>query len=95
MGTTSVDPSILHAAAQRIESAAEIVQDAINVRLQFDGSVAGRSHASAGGAVRTAVEQVVADLQQWASTAREAAIALRAGADLHAAADADAATALL
>jgi hypothetical protein len=95
MGTTSVDPAILHAAAQRIDTAAEIVQDAVKLRLQFGGSVAGRSHASAGGAVRTAVEQVVADLQQWASTAREAAAALRAGADRHSAADAHAATTLL
>ena len=94
MGTTSVDPSVLYAAAQRIEAAAEIVQNAVNVRLTFDGSVAGRSHSSSGTAVRAAVEQVVSELQQWASTAREAAGALRAGADCHVMADADAAAAL-
>ena len=94
MGTTSVDPAVLHAAAHRIEAAADIVQEAVTVRLTFDGSVAGHSHASSGTAVRTAVEQVVADLRQWASTAREAAGALRASADCHVAADADAAAAL-
>lgn len=94
MGTTSVDSAALHAAAQRLDTAAEIVQEAVNVRLAFDGSVAGRSHASSGAAVRSAVEQLVADLQQWASTAREAASALRTGADCHVVADADAATAL-
>ena len=85
---------MLHAAAQRIETAADIVLDAVNVRLQFDGSAAGRSHAAAGGAVRNAVELVVADVHRWASTAREAAGALRAGAERCAATEADAAAAL-
>ena len=54
-----------------LDAAAEIVQNASNVRLQFDGAVAGRSHTAAGAAVRNAVESLIADARQWASTAGE------------------------
>ncbi|MCB0934153.1 MAG: ESX-1 secretion-associated protein [Mycobacterium sp.] len=94
MGTTSVDLATLDAAAQRLDAAAEIVQNASNVRLQFDGAVAGRSHTAAGAAVRNAVESLIADARRWASTAGEAASALRAGVNLAAHAEADSAAAL-
>ena len=83
MGTTSVDPVALRRAAQSIDSAADHVLGLIP-RLQFDSSVAGRLHTAAGGAVRSAAEQVVGDARRWALAAREAAGALRLGADRHA-----------
>ena len=94
MGTTSLDPATVNSAAQCLDAAADLVLDAANLRLQFDGASAGRSHAAAGGAVRTAVESVVADLRRWALTTREVASALRIAADYHATADAEAATVL-
>lgn len=71
----------MRAAAQRLDEAAEIVLDALDVRLQFDGAVAGRSHAEAGWGVRTAMDRLIADVRHWATTAGEVADALRAGAD--------------
>jgi len=97
MGTTSVDPPALRAAAQRLDAAADIVVAALRTRLdglQFDASVAGRAHAVAGGSVRTAVDRLVADMAQWASVARETAAALNAGADLYADAESHAVAAL-
>jgi len=83
MGTTSVDPAALQAAAQRLETAVEIVLSTLHTRLvglQFDGTVAGRAHGRAGDAVRMGVDVVVADLVRWAAAARETSAALRAGA---------------
>jgi hypothetical protein len=94
MGTTSVDPAALRAAAQRIETAAEIVLDAVEVNLQFDGSAAGRSHSAAGGAVRAAADTVVADARQWALAACELAGTLRVAADRCAADDTNSAMSL-
>ena len=93
MGTVDTDipsntvwephPVALRRAAQSIDSAADHVLGLIP-RLQFDSSVAGRLHTAAGGAVRSAAEQVVGDARRWALAAREAAGALRLGADRHA-----------
>lgn len=97
MGTTSVDPAALRAAAQRMDNAADIVLAALRTRLgglQFDGTVAGRAHAVAGASVRTGVDRLVADLAQWASVAREIAAALRAGADRYAESEMHAVSAL-
>jgi len=83
MGTTSVDPAALQAAAQRLDTAADIVLSTLRTRLadlQFDGAVAGRAHGRAGDAVRTGVDTVVAGLARWAAAARETSAALRAGA---------------
>lgn len=87
MGTASVDPAALLVASQRMDTAADIVLATLQSRLvslQFDGSVAGRTHAPAGDAVRTAVDRVVADVARWASAARETGAALRTGAQLYA-----------
>ena len=77
----------LRAAAQRMDIAADIVLDTVRTHLsalQFDRAVAGRAHTAAGGAVRTSVDRVVADMVQWATAARETGDALRAGADCYA-----------
>ena len=97
MGTTSVDPAALRAAAQRMDAAADIVTAALRTRLgglQFDASVAGLGYAEAGGAVRAGVDRLVADMTQWADVARETAAALSAGADRYAEAESHAVTAL-
>jgi hypothetical protein len=83
MGTTSVDPAALQAAAQRLDTTADIMLGTLRTRLvglQFDGAVAGRAHGRAGDAVRMGVDTVVADLARWAAAARETSAALRAGA---------------
>jgi len=83
MGTTSVDPAALQAAAQRLDTAADIVLGTLRTRLaclQFGGAVAGRAHDRAGDAVRMGVDMVAADLARWAAAVRETSAALRAGA---------------
>ena len=94
MGTTSVEPAALRCAAQSIDIAADSVLGALNTPLRFDSAVSGRAHSAAGSAVRSAVERVVDDARQWVFAVREAADALRLGADRHAATDIDAATVL-
>lgn len=97
MGTTSVDPTALRAAAQRMNAAADVVDAVIGTRLgdlQFDGSVAGRTHTAAGDAVRGGMDRVVAAMTQWAAVARETAAALRAGAEMYADAESRAAATL-
>ena len=97
MGTASVDPAALLVAAQRMDAAADIVLATLRTRLaglQFDGSVAGRAHAPAGDAVRTAVDRLVADVARWASAARETSEALRTGAQAYANVESRAAAAL-
>jgi len=86
MGTTSVEPAALQAAAQRLDATADIVLGTLRTRLvglQFGGPVAGRAHGRAGDAVRMGVDTVVADLARWAAAARETSAALRAGAQCY------------
>jgi len=83
-GTTSVDVDALRVAAQRLDAAADQLQSALSGHLgglQFDAAVAGLRHVAAGGAVRAAVDQLLADVALWQHAARETAAALRAGAD--------------
>jgi hypothetical protein len=90
MPITSVDPAALWAAAQRLDSAADVAAGAARPLgdPHFDGSAAGRAHAGSGWAVRAAVDALAADLNRWAHAARELAGALRAAAQQHAAAEA-------
>ena len=86
MGTTSVQPAVLQAAAQRLDAAADLVLGTLRTRLsglQFDGAVAGRAHGRAGDAVRIGVDTVVAGLAQWAAATRETSASLRAGAQVY------------
>ena len=87
MPTTSVDIALVRAAAARIDTAADLLRDAIDTNLRalrFDGSSAGRGHSADGEAVRAAVQATVVDVVRWARVARELSCALRAGADMHA-----------
>lgn len=84
MGTTSVDPAALRAAAQRMDAAADIVESILAANLsglRFDSAVAGRDHAAVGGAVRGVLDRLIADMTRWAVAARETGAALRTGAD--------------
>lgn len=84
MGNAHVDTAGLRAAAQRFAVAADALDAASRVqlsRLRFDGDVAGRSHVADGGAVRTALHRLVAEVAQWSRAAEEVAAALRVTAD--------------
>lgn len=94
MPTTSVDTALVRAAAARIDTAADLLQEAVDTHLRglrFDGTAAGRAHAADGDAVCAALRCAVDDVRRWAQAARELSRALRAGADAHAGAEAHAA----
>ena len=69
MGTISVDPAALRIAAQRLDTAADILAGALGTHLR---------EIQSGGA---AVGQLIAEVGQWTAAARETAGALRLGAD--------------
>lgn len=97
MGTTSLDPAAVLAAAHRLDAAATALLDAADSRLasrRFDAAAAGPAHTAAGAALRLQTERLATDLVRWAYAAGELAAVLRAGADGHAAAEADATAAL-
>jgi hypothetical protein len=80
MGYTRIDPGAVLEAAQRYDTAAGLLESALNshlARLSFDGSRAGRSYADSGDAVRLAVERSCAQLGDWSRAAREIAVLLR------------------
>ena len=82
MGTISVDPAVLRIAAQRLDTAADILAGTLGTHLR---------EVQSGGA---AVGQLIADVGQWTHAAREAAGALRLGADRFCAGESAAVTAL-
>ena len=93
MPTTSVDTALLRAAAARIDTAADLLQEAVDTHLRelrFDGAAAGNAHGAAGEAIHAAVLRSVADAVHWARATRELSRGLRAGADVHAGAEATA-----
>jgi hypothetical protein len=94
MPTTSVDLALMHAAADRIDAAADLLQDVVDTQLRalrFDGTAAGRAHRADGDAVCAAVRGTVAGTARWTRAARDLACALRAGAQAHAGAEQQAA----
>jgi hypothetical protein len=88
MGTTSVDPQVLHFAAQRLDEAADILAVALSRHLNRL-----RLHA-ADPATRTAMDQLVDGVGQWQRAARQYAAVVRAGADRYIDADSTGAEAL-
>jgi hypothetical protein len=81
MGITRVDTAAVRAAAQRFDTAADVLGGASLSRLQFDGSTAGRVHTAHGDALRSALDRLVAEVAQWSRAAEEVAATLRASAD--------------
>lgn len=89
-----VDVAALLGVARQYDAAAEIVDSAIRMRLTglaFDGGSAGRLHTARGDTLRSAVDEIADQAQQWARAAAEIASALRASADRYIDADARAA----
>jgi Excreted virulence factor EspC, type VII ESX diderm len=85
--STGVDVAVVHAVADRLGAAAEIIDDALSdhlARLAFGGASAGRSHSARGDALRAGLDRLAAELSQWSRAAVEIAVALRAGADRYA-----------
>jgi hypothetical protein len=72
MGTTSVDPHALRLAAQRLETAADLLDAAID-----------RLGQGAVGPLRGPVEQIIADVAHWQRSARDCAAGLRTVAERH------------
>jgi hypothetical protein len=89
-----VDTAALRAAAQRFDTAADLLDAALRAqlsRLRFDGALAGRAHVAGGDAVRAALDRLAAEVAQWSRAAAEVAAALRATADGYADAELNAA----
>ena len=87
---SSIDVVGVHAVADRIGAAADLIDDAVAnhlARLTFGGSSAGRAHTARGEALRAGLDRLAAELSQWSRAAVEIAVALRAGADRYADAD--------
>ena len=84
---TFIDTAAVHAVADRLGTAAELIDDAVcdhMARLAFGGSSAGRAHTARGDALRVELERLAAEVSQWSWAAVEIAVALRAGADRYA-----------
>lgn len=80
---SAIDVAAVLAVADRISSAAELVDDAVvNLlsRLTFCAARAGRAYSQHGEALRTGMDRLGADLSQWSRAAAELAVALRASA---------------
>lgn len=82
MGTISVDLAALRTAAQRVDSAADILAGTLGTHLR---------DLQSGG---TAVGDLVAEIGQWTRAAREVAAALRHSVDRYCDQDSAGATAL-
>lgn len=92
-----IDVAALHDLARGYDTVADTVTAARShlTGLAFDGTVAGRSHAARGDALRQAIDGIDAMMVRWADTAAETAAALRASAGDYVCTDADAARRLV
>jgi len=93
MGNARVDTASVRTAAQRFDTAAQLVDGALGA-LRFDGAAAGRGHVRHGDEVHNALSRLATDLARWSRSASEIAATLRADADRYAEADARAAAVL-
>jgi hypothetical protein len=77
----------VHAVADRLSAAAEILDDAVNnhlARLAFGGASAGRAYAARGDTLRAALARLAAEMSQWSRATIEIGAALRSGAERYA-----------
>ncbi|OCB56676.1 hypothetical protein A5722_13600 [Mycobacterium vulneris] len=86
-----VDAEALLQMARQYGAAAEIIESAAQVWLRFDGATAGREHTASGDSLRTALDERIASLRQWARAAGEVAAVLSGTTDRYLVADAGAA----
>lgn len=84
MGTTSVDPEALRAAARRIDSASELLLAAVHQHL---GALQSGGASRFESPLRTALDRLAEQMLEWSHAARELAEALWVGAERHSAAD--------
>ncbi|MHA7651755.1 type VII secretion target [Mycobacterium sp. ML4] len=85
-----LDSADVRSIADRIDDAAELIDNAVSrhlAGLAFDGARAGRSYAARGDAVRSGLHRLAEDLSQWSRAAVEIAVALRAEVDRYAQAE--------
>ncbi|MCV7199726.1 type VII secretion target [Mycobacterium angelicum] len=88
--SASIDGVAVYAVADRFNTAAELIDNAVAdhlARLTFDGPRAGRAHTARGDALRAGMDRLTDELSRWSRAAVEIAIALRTGADRYADAD--------
>lgn len=88
--SASIDAAAVYAAADRFNTASELIDNAVAdqlARLTFDGARAGRSYTDRGEALRAGLDRLAGELSRWSRAAVEIAAALRAGADHYADAD--------
>ncbi len=79
-----VDVSAVHSVADRLGTAAELIDGAAGehlARLAFGGGCAGRAYAARGDALRAALQRLAAEVTQWARVSADIAAALRASAE--------------
>jgi molybdopterin biosynthesis enzyme len=84
LARTGIDTTAVHAVADRLGAAAEIIDGAVSdhlARLAFGGASAGRSHTARGDALRAGLDRLATELSQWSRAAVEIAVALRTGVD--------------
>lgn len=88
--SASIDGAAVYAVADRFNTAAELIDNAVAdhlARLTFTGARAGRAHTARGDALRAGLDRLSDELSRWSRAAAEIAVALRAGADRYADAD--------
>lgn len=81
MAITSVDPDVLRVAAQRLDSAGDLLQGALR------GPLSGLRLPGLGPSVRVAIGELIDDVIAWQRAVREGADALRTAADSYAEGD--------
>ncbi|KHO23198.1 type VII secretion target [Mycolicibacterium setense] len=86
-----VDAEALLQVARQYGAAAGIIESGAQVRLRFDGATAGRAHTACGDSLRTALDEIIMPLRQWARAAGEVAAVLTSTTDRYLVADAGAA----
>jgi hypothetical protein len=85
-----VDAAAVHAAADRFDDAAHLIDGAVRTHfggLAFDGTTSGRAYIGQGDALRFALHRLAGELTQWARASMEVGAALRASANRYADAD--------
>ncbi len=82
-----LDIVVMRMIANRFDASAQLIEAAAQInlsRLTFSGATAGRAHIGRGDALRASLDQLTAEVSQWARASSEIAVALRAAADRYA-----------
>lgn len=85
--SSQIDLPAVRGIADRLDDVAEVINDAVAehlAQLAFTGDRAGRTHTASGDALRTGLDQLVAELSQWSRASAEIGMALRASAQRYA-----------